>query len=157
MPRLAAGIVLYRSRSPDLAAIQILLGHIGGPYFAKKDLGGWTLPKGLVEPGEDALTAARREWAEETGTPAPPGDYHALPPIGAGSGKVHYLFLVAGDADPAALVSNTCTIAWPPRSGRTLTFPEIDRFGWYTLAEARVKLSRSLAPVVDEVARVLAP
>ena len=154
MPKVAAGILLYRVRD---TAFEVLIGHLGGPYYAKKDTHAWTLPKGLVEEGEDLLAAARREWREETGTPPPEGEYVALPVVRQ-SGKHNYLFLVEGDADAAALRSNTFRVQWPPRSGRWVDVPEVDRWAWVGLAEAEEKLSKSLGAVLrgEEVLRTAA-
>ena len=152
MSRNAAGIVLYRRSS---AGVELLLGHLGGPYFANKHERGWTLPKGLVEAGEDILTAARREWTEETGQPPPPGHYQLLPPLTQRGGKVNHLFLVKGDIDPACMMSNTCSIEWPPRTGRRIDIPEIDRYGWFDLPTSRILLTSGLAPVVDVVVAAL--
>ena len=143
----AAGIVLYRFRENQP---QLLIGHLGGPYYAKKDAHGWTLPKGLVEEGEDLEAAARREWREETGTPAPEGAYRALPVVKQ-SGKRNHLFLVEGDADAEALVSNTFRMQWPPRSGQWVDVPEVDRWAWVDLGTAEEKLSKSLGAVVAHV------
>ena len=149
----AAGIVLWRRR-PD--GPELLLAHLGGPFFARKDAHAWTVPKGLLEPGEDALAAACREWREETGTEPPAGPYHALAPIKQAGGKLNHLFAVEGDADAAALVSGTFELEWPPRSGRRLEFAEVDRFGWFGVGEAREKLTRGLVGVVDAVAGLAA-
>ncbi len=149
---LAAGILLYRFRENQA---QVLIAHLGGPYFARKDEGAWTLPKGLVEPGEGLLAAAHREWTEETGTPPPEGEYVALTPVKQRGGKLNHLFLVEGDADAAALVSNTCFVEWPPRSGKRLEIPEVDRFEWVDLDTCERKLSRGLAVVVAEVRELL--
>ena len=146
--REAAGIVLHRPGADG--AVELLLGHLGGPYWARKDAGAWTVPKGLLEAGEEPLDAARREWREETGTEPPEGTYRALPAIRT-SGKLHRLFAVEGDVDAAALASGTFELEWPPRSGRRVAFPEIDRFAWFAAAEARVKLTRALVGLVDEV------
>lgn len=138
---------MYRRRGGEL---ELLLGHLGGPYYARKDARAWTVPKGLIEEGEDSLAAARREWREETGTEPPPGEYHALEVIRA-SGKHHALFAVEGDADAAALASETFELEWPPRSGRMEVFPEIDRFGWFGVGEAREKLTKGLLALADAV------
>lgn len=149
--RHAAGIVLVR-RGP--AGPEILIGHFGGPYYANKDARGWTLPKGLVEEGEDLEAAARREWREETGQPAPAGEYRLLPVVEQ-SRKLNHLFLVEGDADPEALRSSTFRLEWPPRSGKYVDVPEVDRWAWVGLADAEEKLSKSLAAVVPHVSTAL--
>lgn len=145
----AAGILLYRRRG---AGAEVLLGHLGGPYFARRDAGAWTLPKGLLEEGEDALAAAQREWREETGTEPPAGPYEALPEVRQASGKRNRLFAVEGDVDADLLVSNAFEIEWPPRSGRRQSFPEIDRFAWFDLATAHEKLTKGLVPLLDYLA-----
>lgn len=152
MPTLTAGIILYRRIESQ---IEILIGHFGGPYYARKDDGGWTFPKGVVEPGEDLLAAAHREWTEETGTPPPTGAYLPLAPVRQKSGKLNHLFVVAGDVDATTLNSNTCTIEWPPRSGKRLEIPEVDRFAWVDLPTAERKLTPGLAPVVQLVVEAL--
>ena len=136
MPKRSAGILLYR-RSPS--GLALLLVHPGGPFWAKKDLGAWSIPKGEYSDGEEALAAARREFAEETGAAA---DGMALPlgELKQGGGKLVTAFAVAGDFDPAALKSNTFTMEWPPRSGRTAAFPEVDRAQWFPPAEAEAKI-----------------
>ena len=149
----AAGLVLFRRR-PD--GPEMLIGHLGGPYYAKKDARGWTLPKGLVEEGEELLAAARREWTEETGQAPPEGEYRALPVVKQ-SGKRNHLFLVEGDADAEALVSNTFRLQWPPRSGQWVDVPEVDRWAWVDLDTAEAKLSKSLGAVVAHVRAAIAP
>ena len=152
MPKIAAGIVLYRLRENQP---EILIGHLGGPYYAKKDAHAWTVPKGLVEEGEDTLAAARREWREETGAPPPEGEYVALPVVKQ-SGKHDHLYLVHGDVDADALRSNTFRMQWPPRSGQWVDVPEVDRWAWVGLAEAADKLTKRLGAVVGGVRAVLA-
>jgi predicted NUDIX family NTP pyrophosphohydrolase len=129
----SAGILLYRLTA---AGLEVLLAYPGGPYFAGLDEGIWGLPKGLAGTGEDLLTAARREFAEETGLEAR-GPFLALGQITLRSGKVVHAWAGKGDADPGALVSNTFAMEWPPRSGRMQEFPEVDRCAWFGLAEAR--------------------
>ena len=147
MPKVAAGIVLYRRRRGEL---ELLLGHLGGPYYARRDAHAWTVPKGLVEEGEDYLAAARREWTEETGAPPPGGDYVALPVIRR-SGKHDHLFLVEGDLEAGDLRSDTCRVEWPPRSGQWVEVPEVDRWAWVRLAEAEEKLTKRLGSVPGAV------
>ena len=145
--RESAGILLHRA---DRA--EVLLVHPGGPYWARKDAGAWSIPKGEVEEGEDARTAALREFAEETGTRLPDGALEPLGSVKLKSGKLVHAFAVAGDLDPEALVSSTFELEWPPRSGRTRTFPEVDRAGWFGLDEAREKLNPAQAAFVDRLA-----
>ena len=152
MPHQAAGIVLYRRDYPDT---ELLLGHLGGPYFARKDKHGWVVPKGLVEPGESLLEAAQREWTEETGAPPPAGDYLQLPVIKQSGNKHSTLFLVAGDVDARTLHANPFTLEWPPRSGKQQTFPELDRYDWFGLEAAEQKLVKGLLPLVRHVREAL--
>ena len=145
--RESAGILLHRA---DRA--EVLLVHPGGPYWARKDAGAWSIPKGEVEEGEEPRTAALREFAEETGTRLPDGALEPLGSVKLKSGKLVHAFAVAGDLDPEAIVSSTFELEWPPRSGRTRTFPEVDRAGWFALDEAREKLNPAQAAFVDRLA-----
>ena len=126
--RRSAGILLFR-RSPDL---EVLLAHMGGPFWQKKDAGAWTIPKGEPLEGEDALATAEREFAEELGLPVPPGNRIDLGEIRQSVGKVVHAWAIEGDLDPAAVRPGTFELEWPPRSGRTATFPEVDRVEWLT-------------------------
>jgi len=147
--RTSAGILLWR-RTED--RIEVLLGHPGGPYFAKKDADAWTVLKGEVEPGEDLEAVAIREFAEETGHALPGGA--ALVDLGdirQKSGKVVFAWAAEGDLDPATAVSNTYEMEWPPRSGRIREFPEIDRVAWFGLDEARVKMKAAQQPFLDRL------
>ena len=146
--RTSAGLVPWRRRD---GRVEVLLGHPGGPYFAKKDHGHWTVLKGEVEPGEDLIAVARREFAEETGAPAPEGPLHELGSIRQKSGKEVLAWAVEGDLDPARAVSNTFLLEWPPRSGRTVPFPEIDRVAWFDLSEARRRIKPAQAPFLDRL------
>ena len=144
MPRLSSGILLFR-RAPEL---QVLLGHMGGPFWAKKDEHAWSIPKGEHGPDEDALAAARREFAEETGSTAP----EDLVPLGVVKGsKTLTVWAAEGDLDADAVVSNTFDLEWPPRSGRVQQFPEIDRAAWFDLATARTKLVKGQLPFLDRL------
>ena len=134
--------------------MEFLLVHPGGPYWAKKDEGAWSVPKGEYDEGEDALEVARRELEEETGL-RPVGPFIPLAPVTQRGGKVVVTWGVAGDFDPAELRSNTFTMEWPPRSGRSREFPEVDRAGWFTLAEARAKLNPAQVPLLEELSRKL--
>lgn len=151
MPVLSAGLVLHRS-GPD--GLELLVAHMGGPFWARKDEGAWSFPKGLVEPGEEPLDAARRELTEELGVPAPDGPYVPLGEVRQ-SGKVVVAWAVEHDLDPAAVVPGTFDMEWPPRSGRTQSFPEVDRVAWVGPDEATrllVKAQRGLVPrVLDAV------
>ena len=146
MAKISAGIALYRRRSGQL---QILLVHAGGPYWMWKDVHAWSIPKGEVMPGEALETAARREFSEETGAQLPGGPMQALPVLQISRGKVLHPFACEGDFDPTQLRSNTFDLEWPPQSGQIRTFPEVDKAAWFTLAEAREKLHKGQATLVD--------
>lgn len=151
--RISAGILLWRRHEGRL---EVLLGHPGGPYFARKDDGDWTVLKGEVEPGEALEAVALREFAEETGRPLDP----ATPLVELGqirqkSGKVVHAWAAEGDLDADAAVSNTFEMEWPPRSGRTAVFPEIDRVAWYRLKRARTKIKGAQAPFLDRLESAL--
>ena len=149
MAKTSAGILLHR-KGPE-----VFLVHPGGPFWAKKDSGAWSIPKGLCDPDEDPEAAARREFAEEVGT-IPPGPLTSLGEFKQSGGKIVIAFALSGDFDPALLVSNTFPIEWPPRSGRTITVPEVDRAGWFTIEQAREKLVTGQRPMLDVFA-ALAP
>ena len=148
--RTSAGILLYRSRG----ALEVFLVHPGGPFWAKKDLGSWSIPKGEVEEGEDASVAAAREFSEETGF-AIEGELRPLTPVRQKGGKTVLAFAVTGDCDPAALRSNVFSLEWPPRSGRQQEFPEIDRGAWFALDEARRRILESQVPLLDALEHLL--
>jgi len=143
----SAGIVLYRTIEGDL---QVLLGHLGGPLFARKRAGAWTIPKGLIEDGEDVWTTARREFAEETGTLLE-GPGLDLGLVRHRSGKWVHGFAVEGDLDADTAVSNEFTMEWPRGSGRTQSFPELDRFAWYALDEARPLVPKGQDQLFDRL------
>ncbi len=145
MPKRSAGLLLFRKRN---GALEVFLVHPGGPFWAKKDAGAWTLPKGEIGEGEDPLAAARREVSEETGF-APEGDFVPLPPIRQKAGKIVVSWAIEADCDPAQLRSNRFSMEWPPRSGRMADFPEVDRGAWFGLAAARGKLLESQWPLLD--------
>jgi len=140
----SAGILLWRAGADGA---EVLLAHFGGPYWVRKDQGAWSMPKGLIEPGETAEEAARREFAEEVG-PVPPGTLIPLPALRQRGGKWVDAFALQGEFDPEALASNSFTIEWPPRSGRFQSFPEVDRVRWSTLAEAERMILPSQAPLL---------
>ena len=150
--RASAGILLWRRRS---GGIEVLLGHPGGPFFARKDAGHWTVLKGEIEPGEEPEAVARREFAEETGSPPPEGPLVDLGEIRQRGGKVVRAWAVEGDLDPAGAVSNTFEMEWPPRSGRRQAFPEIDRVAWFDPVEARARILPAQAPFLDRLAEAL--
>ena len=147
MPKRSAGILLFR-RSPDL---EVLIAHPGGPYFAKKDTGAWTIPKGLVEDGEGDLETAIREFREETGQDTD-GPYIDLDEVRLKSGKRIHAFASEGAFDEAALKSNPFEIEWPRGSGKTRSFPEIDRVMWANPEVAKGKLNPAQAALVDRLA-----
>jgi predicted NUDIX family NTP pyrophosphohydrolase len=149
--RTSAGLVLYRRG----AAIEVLLGHMGGPYFARKDDGAWSIPKGEYDETERALDAARREFAEEIGVPAPEGDYLDLGSVKQRNGKLVTAWAVEGDFDPERLVCNTFELEWPPRSGRVQTFPELDRVAWFDVPSARGKALSSQGELFDRLVAAL--
>jgi predicted NUDIX family NTP pyrophosphohydrolase len=151
--RTSAGILLWRRRDDRL---EVLLAHPGGPFWVKKDLGHWTIPKGEVEPGEELIAVARREFAEETGHDLPDGPLVELGEIRQKSGKLVLGWAVTGDLDPSTAVSNTYDVEWPPRSGRIQSFPEIDRVEWFDLDEARRRLKAAQVPFLDRLAAALA-
>ncbi len=146
MAPLSAGILMWRRRGDG--AREVLLAHFGGPYWARRDDGAWAIPKGLVEPGESPAAAARREFAEELGA-APEGALVRLGRIRQRGRKWVEAFALEGDLDPATIVSNSFELEWPPRGGRLARFPEVDRAGWFTLAEARRKMLASQRPILD--------
>lgn len=144
----SAGILLYRLHD---GALQVLLVHPGGPMWAKRDEGAWSIPKGEYEPGEEPLAAARREFAEELGSPAPAGEPIDLGEVRQRSGKVVTAWALAGDLDAAAIVSNTCMVQWPPRSGRELEIPEVDRAEWFDLATAATKINAAQVALLQRL------
>jgi predicted NUDIX family NTP pyrophosphohydrolase len=155
VPRPSAGILLYR-RAENL--LEVLLVHPGGPLWAARDAGAWSIPKGECEPGENPLQAARREFAEELGSESPQGPALALGEIRQKSGKRVIAWALEGDLDAGAVVSNTFSLQWPPRSGRIIEVPEVDRAEWFDAAEARVKLNPAQVKLIDRlVARLEEP
>jgi predicted NUDIX family NTP pyrophosphohydrolase len=146
--RRSAGIVLWRRRGGD---IEVLLGHMGGPYWARKDRGAWTIPKGEVEAGEEPLAVAVREFAEELGVPVPAGQFVDLGEVRQSGGKIVRAWSVEGDFDPETMVSNTFELEWPPRSGRMQAFPEIDRAAWFDAPTARIKVVTGQRALIDRV------
>jgi predicted NUDIX family NTP pyrophosphohydrolase len=136
MPKRSAGILMYRRGAQGL---EVLLVHPGGPFWARKDLGAWSIPKGEYSEGDEALAAAIREFAEETGT-HPRGELRPLGELTQPGRKIVTAFALEGDFDPTTLKSNTFELEWPPKSGRRATFPEVDRAGWFSLETARTKI-----------------
>lgn len=154
MPKLSAGVLLYRTGADG---VQVLLGHPGGPFWARKDAGAWSIPKGEYAIEEDPWTAARREFREEIGLDVPAGTPIELPPVTQPGGKVVTAFAVRGDLDPARGVSNTFELEWPRGSGRIQEFPEIDRAAWFSVADARNKLLKGQRPLLDLLLERLPP
>ena len=144
--QISAGILAFR-RNP---ALEVLLAHPGGPFWAKKDDGVWTIPKGLVEPGEDLVAAARREFNEETNLTAE-GELLALTPVNQKSGKLVHAFAVEADFELGAFSSNTFEIEWPPKSGKRQNFPEIDRIAYFALPAAKIKIIAYQLPLLLEL------
>ncbi len=153
MPRRSAGILLYR-REPD-GTVAVLLGHMGGPFWAKKDDGAWSIPKGEYADGEDPLAVAHREFEEELGSPVPAAEVTPLGELRAG-GKVLTVWAAEGDLDATAIRSNTFPLEWPPRSGRVQEFPEVDRAAWLVIEEARTKLVKGQVPYLQRLLDLLA-
>jgi len=137
MPKASAGLLVYRTRH---AQLEVFLVHPGGPFWKNKDAGAWTIPKGELAPGEEPLAAALREFQEETGL-TPAGPFGSLGAVRQAGGKTIHAFASPADFEAKAIVSNTVSLEWPPRSGRTLTFPEVDRGEWFTLEAAAAKMN----------------
>lgn len=148
MPKLSAGLLLYQV---DQAAVEVLIGHPGGPFWARKDDGAWSIPKGEYTEAEDPWTVAQREFEEEIGLPPPAGPRIEFAPAKQPSGKVVTAFAVRGDLDLAGTHSNTFELEWPKGSGRIQVFPEIDRVGWFTVTQARTKLLKGQRPFLDQL------
>ncbi len=146
----SAGLVLYRQR--DDGELEVLLGHMGGPFWARKDDGAWSIPKGELDPGEEPLAGARREFAEELGHAPPAGPVHELGEIRQPAGKRVIAFAIEGDFDPDEIVPGTFELQWPPRSGRLQTFPEVDRVAWFDLDTAAAKIVRGQAELLERLA-----
>jgi predicted NUDIX family NTP pyrophosphohydrolase len=153
MPRRSAGILLYRLAADGTC--EVLVGHMGGPFWAKKDAGAWSIPKGEYVDGEVPFDVARREFEEELGSPVPASEFVPLGDVRQSGGKVLTVWAAAGDLDAETSVSNTFELEWPPRSGRIQQFPEIDRSAWLPLADARVALVKGQVPLLDRLAEHL--
>ncbi|MGW7236408.1 NUDIX domain-containing protein [Streptomyces sp. NPDC054804] len=148
-PKRSAGLLLFRHTDQGL---EVLLGHMGGPYFAKKDAGAWSVPKGEYEPGETAWEAARREFREELGLAPPDGEAIALGEVRQSNGKIVTVWAIEADLDPATLDPGTFTMEWPPRSGRVQEFPELDRVAWLGPDRAREVIVKAQAAFLDRLA-----
>ena len=151
MQKQSAGILLYRITDNQL---QVFLVHPGGPFFRNKDEGAWSIPKGEYVDGEEPLAAARREFEEETGQPIS-GKFIALQPVKQKSGKVVYAWAVEGDIDHDTIKSNLFEIEWPPKSGKKVSFPEVDRAGWFTIEAARQKIIQAQSGLIEELEGLL--
>jgi len=151
MRKKSAGLLVYRQGAGQL---EVFLVHPGGPFWAKKDDGSWSVPKGEFSEGENPLEAARREFEEETGV-AMTGDFEPLDPVKQPGGKIIYIWLVRGDLDPASIKSDLFSIEWPPRSGITQQFPEVDRAAWFATDAARRKILKGQVPFIDQLERRL--
>jgi predicted NUDIX family NTP pyrophosphohydrolase len=150
--RTAAGLLMYRLRA---AGVEVLLVHPGGPLWARRDIGAWSIPKGEPEPGEELLGTARREFQEETGL-APEGPFRPLGTVRQRGGKEVAAWCFPGDLDPSEVRSQTFSMEWPPRSGRRADFPEVDRAAWFSLDAARERILPGQVPLLEELERVLA-
>jgi predicted NUDIX family NTP pyrophosphohydrolase len=150
--RKSAALLLYRRRD---GALEVLLAHPGGPLWAKRDAGAWSVPKGEIEPGEEPLAVARREFEEETGQRAPDGDLVELGEVRQKSGKLVVAWAAQGDLDPSIAKSNTFPLEWPPGSGNWIDVPEVDRVAWFGLDEARQRLNPAQVAFVDRLAAEL--
>jgi predicted NUDIX family NTP pyrophosphohydrolase len=144
----SAGLLLFRERD---GVLEVLLGHMGGPFWARKDAGAWSIPKGELAPGEDPLAGARREFAEELGHPPPDGPVLELGEIRQRAGKRVIAFAIEGDFDPATIDPGTFELQWPPRSGRVQAFPEVDRVAWFDLATAKEKVVQGQVALLDRL------
>ena len=151
MPKLSAGVLLYRTRDRAGGVVEVLIAHPGGPFWARKDDGVWSIPKGEYAEGDDPWAAAQREFAEEIGLPLPDGPRIDLGPLKQPSGKVVTGFAVLGDLDITNARSNTFEMEWPKGSGKMREFPEVDRIGWFPVAQARIKLLKGQREFLDRL------
>jgi predicted NUDIX family NTP pyrophosphohydrolase len=152
MARTSAGLLLYRRRG---SGVEVLIGHMGGPFWARKDAAAWSVPKGEYGPGEEPLDVALREFEEEIGSPAPADHLLALGEVRQSGGKVLTAWAAEGDLDATTAHSNTFSLEWPPRSGRFQEFPEIDRAAWLPVDEARAKLVGGQVALLDRLLAAL--
>ena len=149
MPVTSAGLLLYRIGPAGV--VEVLIGHMGGPFWMRKDAGAWSIPKGEYGDGEDPLAVALREFEEEMGAPVPAREFVELGEVRQAGGKRLTVWAAEGDFDAASARSNTFALEWPPRSGRVQEFPEIDRAAWTPVAEAREKLVKGQVPLLDRL------
>ena len=147
MPNLSAGLLMFRQRAGNL---EVLLAHPGGPFWTNKDLGSWTIPKGLIEPAEEALAAAKREFEEELGV-KPEGEFLPLGQVKQKGGKTVVAWAFESDCEPTTIKSNTFETEWPPRSGQWQTFPEVDRSAVFSIDEARTKINSAQAELLSRL------
>jgi len=152
MPKLSAGLLLYRITD---SGVEVLIGHPGGPFWARKDEGAWSIPKGEYVEGEDPWTVAKREFEEELGKVPPDGPRIDFAPLKQPSGKIITAFAVRGDLDLDGTFSNTFTLEWPKGSGNVREYPEIDRVGWFSVTEANEKLLKGQRPLLDRLTAAL--
>jgi predicted NUDIX family NTP pyrophosphohydrolase len=152
MAKQSAGLLLYRKLD---SSVEVLIVHPGGPFWAKKDKGAWSLPKGEFVDGEDGLSAAKREFKEELGLESPEGAYTEIGSVKYKSGKTIHAWALEGDMDVSAITSNTITMEWPPRSGKQQEFPEVDKAGWFGLEKAKEKLNPAQTLFIDRLAEIL--
>lgn len=148
--KISAGLLLYRRRGE----LEVFLVHPGGPFWAKKDAGAWSIPKGEIGAGEAPLQAAQREFLEETGFPIG-GEFRALEPLKQAGGKSVHAWAIEADCDPSRLRSNLFSLEWPPKSGQTREFPEVDRAAWFTIPEARKKILAGQIGFIDQLVCLL--
>jgi predicted NUDIX family NTP pyrophosphohydrolase len=151
MPKISAGIILFRFQNRIL---QVFLVHPGGPFWAKKDLGAWSIPKGLLDQDENPLAAAQREFREETGFTVS-GNFLQLKPVKQKSGKVIHAWAVESDWNPTEMKSNTFSLEWPPRSGKQKEFPEVDRAAWFDIKEAKERIIPGQLGLLEELQQIL--
>ncbi len=152
MKKRSAGVLLYKQTTQGM---QVFIGHPGGPYWAKKDNGAWSIPKGEFEEGEDAFEAAKREFKEEVGGDVPAGEPIELGDFKVTSGKIVTAWALEADFDPEKVSSNLFEIEWPPKSGQKQEFPEIDKAGWFTLSKATIKLVKGQVQIIEKLAELL--
>ena len=148
----SAGLLVYRETS---AGVEVFLVHPGGPFWTNKDLAAWSIPKGEIEPGAEALATALREFVEETSLPVPHGELMPLKPIRQAGGKTVHAWCVKGDLDAAAVRSNTFMLEWPPKSGHMREVPEVDKAAWFSLDEARTRLHKGQVALIEQLEEIL--
>jgi predicted NUDIX family NTP pyrophosphohydrolase len=148
----SAGLLLFRKGA---AGVEVMLVHPGGPFWAKKDEGSWSIPKGEFSEGEDPLEAAKREFEEEFGSPVTSSEFEPLEPVKQPSGKLVFAWTVSCDCDPSGLKSNMFSMEWPPKSGRQQEFPEVDQAAWFGIGAARLKILKGQAPFLDQLLKKL--